>query len=283
MGVMAILGASLMWAIEPILAKLSYRTTDFVSTFETRIVFCLAVIAIYIIFTNKARFGVERKNLPPLIYVSLVATLFADFIYIYALTMAPVINAVLIGHMQPIFIVIFGFLILRVDRLTRYDYLGIFFMIVAGLLVTSRTIDNLRLLRIGTLSDLYILAATVAWATTALVARKYLKGLHAGAIAFCRFLFATIILTSFLLISSKEIVIANPYQVLIGFVIGIGTILYYEGLNRIKAAQVSALELSTPFFATIFGILVLKEFITMMQGIGITFLFGGIYFLSKKE
>ena len=58
---------------------------------------------------------------------------------------------------------------------------------------------------------------------------------------------------------------------------------YYESLKRIKAAQVGALELSTPFFAAILGFLVLGELVTIMQIIGILLLFVGIYYLSKKE
>lgn len=46
--------------------------------------------------------------------------------------MTPVMNAVLIGHMQPIFIVLIGFFLLREDRSTRYDYSGIIIMILSG-------------------------------------------------------------------------------------------------------------------------------------------------------
>ena len=82
---------------------------------------------------------------------------------------------------------------------------------------------------------------------------------------------------------TKGIEITSIYQILIGLVIGIGTILYYTGIRLIKAAQVSALELSTPFFAVLLGFLVLREYITTMQFVGILLLLGGIYFLSKKE
>jgi probable blue pigment (indigoidine) exporter len=82
---------------------------------------------------------------------------------------------------------------------------------------------------------------------------------------------------------TSSLIITNIYQVLIGIIIGIGTILYYEGLKRLKAAQVSGLELSTPFFAAILAFLVLNEFITAMQIIGIALLFVGVYFISKKE
>ncbi|MCK4251995.1 DMT family transporter [candidate division WOR-3 bacterium] len=282
LGVLSILGASIMWAIEPIFAKLSYQTTDFLNTFATRTIFCLAIISIYVFFTNKKKFIVNREYLPKLIYVSLVATLFADLMYIYALTKVSVINAVLIGHMQPIFIILIGFFVLKQDKITKFDYYGILFMILAGLLVTTKTLENLLMLKFGTIGDLYVLFATIAWATTAIVARKYLKELHAGLIAFYRFLFAGIIFIIYM-IAFKGIEITSIYQVLIGIVIGIGTILYYEGIRLIKAAQVSALELSTPFFAAILGYLILGEYITLVQFIGILFLIKGIYFLSKKE
>ncbi len=281
-GVFAVLGASMMWAIEPILAKLSYQTTDFLNTFATRSIFSLITIAVYLFFNNRKSLLVPREYIPKLIYLSLAATLFADLMYIYALTRVPVINAVLIGHMQPIFVVALGFILLKDDRITRFDYLGIAFMILAGLLVTSRTLENLVQLRIGTVGDLHVLLATVAWATTAIVARKYLKGIPAAIIAFYRFFFATIIFVSYMILTGG-IEITNVYQILLGVIIGIGTILYYHGIKLIKAAQVSAIELSTPFFATILGVFVLTEYITVTQFTGILFLFGGIYFLSRKE
>jgi drug/metabolite transporter (DMT)-like permease len=279
--VLVTLGASIMWALEPVLAKLSYRSTDYLNTFATRILFSLVVIVIYLIITKK-RIAVARTYIPKLIYISLAATLFADLMYIYALTRVPVVNAVLIGHMQPVFVIIIGTFMLTRERLTRYDYTGIAFMLVAGFLVTTKTVANLVMLKFGTTGDLYVLFATVAWATTAIVARRYLRTLPAVIIAFYRFLFAGVVFLTYQLLT-RGIEIVSIHQILIGFVIGIGTILYYEGIRLIKAAQVAALELSTPFFATLLGFLVLQEYITVMQGAGILCLFGGIYCLARKE
>jgi drug/metabolite transporter (DMT)-like permease len=215
-------------------------------------------------------------------YVSLAATLFADLMYIYALTRVPVVNAVLIGHMQPVFVIVIGTVMLAHEKLMRYDYAGIACMLVAGFLVTTKTIENLTTLQFGTIGDLYVLVATIAWATTAIIARQYLRELPAVIIAFYRFAFAGIVFLSYQLMT-MGIEVASVYQVLIGIVIGAGTILYYEGIRMLKAAQVAALELSTPFFAALLGFFVLGECITVMQGIGILCLFGGIYFLAKKE
>ena len=117
---------------------------------------------------------------------------------------------------------------------------------------------------------------------SAIVMKKYVPTMHAGVITFYRFFFASIAFFSYTFLFSNFI-IANIYQVMVGVIVGIGTILYYEGLKRIKAAQVSALELSTPFFAAALGFFVLDETVTLLQLLGISLLFFGVYFLSRKE
>ena len=274
--------ASVMWAIEPILAKLSYVNSDFLHTSAIRAIFVTLTALVYVAITKKGNLKIKKKQLPKLVYIAIVGTLFADLMYYLALTRIPVINAVIVGHMQPIFIMLIGFLLLKEDRLTKLDYMGILFMIISGILVTTRNFANFAAMRFGTIGDLIVLSATVAWATTAIAVRKYLKGMNAGVLTFYRFLFASIVFVIYLSFTSS-VNIVNIYQVLTGIVIGIGTILYYEGLKRIKAAQVSALELSTPFFAAISGFFILGELVSRMQIVGILLLLFGIYCLSKKE
>jgi len=281
-GVFAILLASVMWAIEPIFAKLSYQTADFLQTSAIRAIFAALTGLVYVVVTNKAQFRINKQQFSTLVYIAIVGVLFADLMYFFALTQVSVINAVLIGHMQPIFIILIGFFALKQDKLTKFDYIGILFMMLSGLLVTTKTIENLAMLRLGTIEDLLVLSATIAWATTAIAMRKYLKEMHAGLITWYRFFFATLFFVLYLMATSG-ISISNIYQIVIGVVAGIGTILYYEGLKRIKAVQVSGLELSTPFFAALLGFFILRETVTVIQIIGIFLLFGGIYCISKKE
>ena len=282
LGVFSILLASVMWAIEPIFAKLSYQTADFLQTSAIRAIFAALTGLIYIILTKKAHFRINKQQFSTLVYIAVVGVLFADLMYFFALTQVPVINAVLIGHMQPIFIILIGFLALKQDKLTIFDYIGILFMLLSGALVTTKTLENLLTLNLGSFGDLLVLSATIAWATTAIAMRKYLKEMHAGLITVYRFFFAALFFVIYLMVTSS-ISISNIYQVVIGVVAGVGTILYYEGLKRIKAAQVSGIELSTPFFAAILGFFILGETVTAMQIVGIFLLFVGIYCLSKRE
>ena len=84
-------------------------------------------------------------------------------------------------------------------------------------------------------------------------------------------------------IATSKLFIANIYQVIAGIVVGIGIIMYYESIKRIKAAQAGALELSAPFFAAILGYIFFRETITIIQFAGMLLMFVGVYFLSRKE
>jgi len=281
-GVMAVIGASIMWALEPVVAKLSYENADFLQTSTIRAIFVTLTAFVYVLFTRRNALFIQKKSIPPLVYLAVVGTLFADVLYFYALTEIPVVNAVLLGHMQPVFIIFIAFFVLKEETLSRFDYLGVLCMMGAGFLVTTRTAGNLASLQFGTVGDALVLFATVSWATTAIAVKKYLSTMHAGVLTFYRFLFASLAFVAYAC-ATHSFSLSNPYQVLVGVIVGVGTILYYEGLKRIKAAQVSALELATPFFAAVLGFFILGEFITIMQAAGIAMLFVGIYLLSRKE
>ena len=281
-GILAILAAAVMWAVEPVLAKLAYANSDFLQTSAIRAIVVTFIATLYVSVTNKGNLKVNKKQFSTMVYIAIVGTVFADLMYFYALTKIEVLNAVLIGHMQPIFIILIGLVFLKEDKLTKNDYLGIALMIIAGLFVTTKTPENLLRIRLGTTADILVLLATVAWATTAIAMRKYIRDINAGVVTFYRYLIASTVFATYFLCSSSAIIL-NIYQVLTGVVVGTGTILYYESLKRIKAAQVGAMELSTPLFAAILAFFVLAETVTIMQISGIALMFAGVYNLSRKE
>ena len=280
-GVLAILGSSFMWALEPIAAKMAYRGSDFLETSAVRAVVITIVAFLYVALTNKANLKVAGRQVGPLVYIALAGTVAADTLYFFAISKSQVINVVLMTHMQPIFIVVFGFFVMR-ENLTRYDYAGIAVMIVSGLMVTTGTPENLASLRLGGMGDVYVLLATVLWATTAIAMRKYLRTVHSGVITFYRFSIASVLFTIYLLADRAEIRL-NIYQVAVGLIGAAGTILYYESLKRLKAAQVGALELSTPLFVAVLVLFVPTETVTPMQVAGIAVLLFGVYLLSRKK
>jgi drug/metabolite transporter (DMT)-like permease len=253
-----------------------------VSRIAVRAILVTLTALVYVVMTNRGNFRIDKRQLSALVYVAFAANVFGDIAYFFALTRIPVVNAVLIGNMQPIFIVMMGFLVLREERLSKFDYLGIVVMLTAGILIATRSLENLLTFRLGTYGDLVVLSATVAWSTTTIAFRKYLREMNAGVVTFYRFLFASLVFAAYLM-SSSGFAAVNMYQLMIGIVVGIGTILYFEGLKRNKAAEVSALELSTPLFAAVLGFLVLGELVTQIQIVGMSLLLIGVFFLSRRE
>ena len=94
-----VLFASLMWAIEPVLAKLAHRKADFLETLAIRALFVVLVAFTYGLFTDPSGLKVERKRLSVLLYLAVAGTLVADLLYFPGIRYVPVINAILIGHM----------------------------------------------------------------------------------------------------------------------------------------------------------------------------------------
>jgi len=281
-GVAAVLGASVMWAVEPVAARLSYGSADAMHTVAIRAVVVAGVALLYVAATHRAALRVARRDVPPLVYIAVVGTLFADALYLLALQRTAVVNAVLIGHLQPVFIVALSIPLLKKDRLAWYDGLGIVLMMLSAWLVSTRTPSRIASLAFGTWGDALVLVATVAWATTAVAMRRYLTGMDAGAITFYRFALASLVLLGYL--GWHDMLwVANGWQVVVGVVVAAGTILYYEGLKRLKAAQVSALELAAPFFAAMLAWMVLDEAVTGMQMAGLVFLCLGVLLLARRE
>lgn len=281
-GVTIVLAAAVMWALEPVVAKLAFHQQSSVLMTATFRAFGVCLVAIlYLSIRRPVSVTIKKSDLHVLVYIALVGTVFADGLYLYSLTLIPVVNAVVLGHMQPLFVLFFSVLLMTKDRLTRYDYIGIMLLMVAALFVTTRTIENALSLHFGSFGDLLVLCSTIAWASTAVVMRKYLTRLHAGLITLYRFAIAGVFLGGIVLFFPDGSF--SSYSLLIGFIVGIGTILYYEGLKRLKAAQVSGLELTAPFFAAVIGFIVLGEETTFFQLVGMVLVFVGVYFLARHE
>lgn len=274
--------ASLMWAFEGVFAKQACLNAGVLHTAAVRAAIIALIALLYALVTARGRFRIDRRQFSAIVYTACIGTLFSDFLFLYALTMIPVTNAMLIGHLQPVFIILIGYFVLKSDRITKNDYAGITLLIVASLLVTTRTTENLAALRLGTRGDALMLLAALGWSTSAIAMRKYLTGMSAGVMAFYRFSIAALALFLLLLVRGG-LAPPNHHQLLMGLSVGLGFIFYCEGIIRIKAAQVAALELCSPFFAAILAFLMLAEMITPMQATGIAVLFLGVHYISKRE
>ena len=100
-GILAILGASLMWSLEPVFAKLAYASSDFLQTSAVRAIVVVLTALLYFFFAGRKKLKITTKQLSTILYIAISGTVFGDLLYFFALTKISVLNAVLIGHIQP--------------------------------------------------------------------------------------------------------------------------------------------------------------------------------------
>lgn len=279
LGILFGVSAGVVWGIEAVLGKLLFSSFTFIQVTASELLFATLTAFVYVL-VKREKVPLKSKDIRNLLVVGIVGTLLAPLLYFYGLTQTFAINATLIAHLQPFFVSILGFYFLA-ERMNKHDIVASILIVFAAVLITSRTVYNLANFEIGNFGDLMVLFATVSWAIVAIPGKQLVKDLPSSVVVSYRFLIASLFIIP-IMVCLNQLVINSIYQVLLGVLVGLGYIFYYEGLKRLKICQVALTELSSPFFAAIFARFLINESITMIQIIGAFILILGLYILTQE-
>jgi drug/metabolite transporter (DMT)-like permease len=278
LGIVYGISAGAIWALETILGKLLFSSLSVMQIAASEILFA-TVIAFSYTFVRREWVKIDRTNIQDLVMVGVVGTVIAPLLFYFGLSQTFAVNATLIAHMQPFFIAVLGYFFLK-EQLSQNDLIGGILIIFAAVLITSRTFANLTNFKIGNFGDLMVFFAMCCWAIVAIPGKRLIQKANSAVIVSFRFLIASLIMLPILLYMN-QLVLTSIYQVLLGVLVGIGYICYYESMKRLKASQVAFTELSSPFFIAIFAWPLLGEIVNALQIMGIIFLISGLYMLTK--
>ena len=272
--------AGAIWAVEAVLGKMLFSSATFLQIAGTEAFFATLTAFAYTL-VRRTHMKFTRKNVSKLLVVGLVGTVFAPIMYFFGLSQTFAVNATLIAHLQPFFISLFSFFFLK-ERLQKRDLLAGLLIVCAAILITGRTVDNIAAFTFGNLGDLTVFFATVSWAIVAIPGKQLTEEIGSALIVCLRFVIASLVFIP-LLLYLNQLAITSIYQVLLGVLIGLGYIFYYEGLRRSKASHIALTELSAPLFTAILAWHFLGEIITPMQSIGALILFCGLFVLTQER
>ena len=271
--------AGAMWSIEAILGKTLLSSLSFIQVAASESFFATITSFTYILLSKKPmKLKTSRKI--DILFVGLIGSVLAPMAYFFGLKLTFAINATLLAHIQPLFVSILGFLFLG-ERLHKNDVIGGLMIGIAAILVSGRNVENLLNLKFNT-GDLVILFATFCWALVAIPGKRLTETANSILIVGYRFLTASGFFIP-LLLALNQLAIESIYQIILGVIIGLGYIFYYEGLKRIKASQVALTELSSPLFTAILAWFTLKEYMTWLQATGATLLIAGLIILACEN
>ncbi len=278
-GILFGVSAGAMWAFEAILGKILLSSLSFIQVAASESFFATIISFAYILLSRKpVKIKASRKI--DVLLIGLVGSVLAPIAYFLGLKLTFAINATLLAHIQPLFVSILGFLFLG-EKIQKNDIIGGLVIGVAAILISGRSIENLLGLKFN-VGDLVVLFATFCWALVAVPGKRLTRTANSMLIVGYRFLVASIFFVPLLLILN-QLVIESVYQIVLGVIIGLGYVFYYEGLKRIKANQVALTELSSPFFTAILAWFILGEYITGLQIIGAILLAIGLIILAWES
>jgi len=280
LGILFGIAAGAMWAVEAVLGKILLSSLNFLQVTASEAFFTAITAFAYILLSRKP-VKIKSQCLKDILLVGFLGTVIAPLAYFFGLTQTSAVNATLLAHLQPLFVSIFGFFFLK-ERIHRYDVMGGVTIGLAVILITGRTPDNIMNLKLGNMGDLAVLLATLGWAFVAIPGKRLTKQTSSILIVGYRFLVASIFFFP-LLLFLNQLMIKSIYQILLGVIVGLGYIFYYEGLKRIKASEVALTELSSPFFAAALAWIILGERMTVMQVIGALLLIIGLIALTRRS
>jgi len=197
---------------------------------------------------------------------------------------------VLLQKLQPIFAIILARILLK-ERIRKHFALWASIAIAASYFLTfGLNLPNLNTDSRTIEAAMYALLAAFAFGSSTVFSKKILLNHNFVTATFFRYMFTTIFMLIFVLITGYYTEIYNTttsnwlFFVLIGITTGSGAIfIYYYGLRRVKAIVATMSELLFPISAIIFDYLINDSMLSPVQLISAGIMVFALIKLNSKK
>lgn len=235
----------------------------------------------------------SKLTVVPLAHIgiaSLLVLAVGDIFYFSGLKFVGVAKIVPIAYSYSIFVAVISIIFLK-ESLTAPILVGTVAVVSGIWLVTSRTENKVGKKEHSKLGILAALGTSLCWACGVSIFKIVLANTDPFVLVSVRMLFLLPVLGVLMLFpfgkksSSKNLTKFNIFTMFLSglIAIGLGDTLYLVGLEITKANVAAPLASTTPLFAAIIAILLLKEEVSKRVLVGIFFVTAGIMLLTLKQ
>lgn len=283
-GVLFVLAASFFWATDAIFFRYSSETSTALQGITSKILLICLGVMLYLPFSNagfKKKLVLKKHEYRYLFIVTVLSLLCGEVLAYYILTKIPLLNFMVITHIQSFFIIFFTYIFLKHDMPGVLDYIGGGILFLSVMMVTSGSLAKFIQLDFGSVYNLFLLIPVIFWALTSILIKKKMSHVDSTVLTFYKYAFGIPFLVLPLLLTTGFSF--NWFQVGMAVSTFVGLVLYYNGLKILKAAQVGFLELSSPIFVAVLGWLLFGENVTLFQFVAVLMLFPGVYLVAKHD
>lgn len=260
----------------------SYGFTS-VQIVALRLTLAVVMFGAVLLLRGKGEFRIALKDLPLFLALGLVSVLFFTVCYFTAISMMTLSTAAILLYTSPIWIMIMSVLFFR-EKLTVRKLLALALAFGGCVLVSGVSGDGI------TAKGLVIgLGAGIGYALYSILGTVALRRYSPYEVTFYAFLFAAA--GSWFFCHPADALakyMAAPSQVglflffcLSALVTAVIPYLSYTlGLQSVEASRAGILATVEPMVATLFGILVFSEPLTLSSGLGIVLILGAVILLN---
>ena len=144
-----VLIAALCWAADAIFFRYTLESADFVQSLAMKMVIISAGAFIFLYFRDRRQLLLKKSESIVLVWITLLSLVAGDLIAYFALTKIPILNFIVIGHIQPLFMLLLTFIILKHEKSLLLDYVGGIILFLSAIIVSAGALGNLANLDFG--------------------------------------------------------------------------------------------------------------------------------------
>ena len=265
--------------------KLSEYGLSPIQIVAVRITVAALAFALLLLVKDRSGFRIALRDLPLFLGLGLGSILFFTVCYFSAITMMPLSTAAILLYTSPIWIMLMSVLFFR-EKLNRNKLIALVLafagcVFVSGISGGGLTVTGLLLgLGSGIGYGLYSILGTIAL-------RKY------SPYTVTTYTFLIAAAGSWFVCSPADLIsrfaAGNPMEIalfscLTGLVTAVIPFLAYTlGLRTVEASKAGILATIEPMVATLVGMIVFSEPLTLLSGLGIVLILTAVILLNRKQ
>lgn len=286
--ILAVVLAMLFWGATTIVVRYVREDAPPMGLAFWRNITAFVVLLPFAIRPLQQQWPLVRENLGILAVLALLLWVGGNTLLILALQYTIAINAAVINSIEPVFIILFAWLLFR-DRFTWLQALGVIISLIGVLyLISDGSLERLTRLELN-IGDLIVTCAYAFWALYAVLLRKAPRGLDARVmvlvlIGMGAFFILPLYILEVMFFRTFRVTVTTVTTVLFLAVFAsiFATLMWNRSIKLMGASQAALYLHLIPVFTVILAILFLGEEMALFHVVGIALVATGIYITSRQ-
>ena len=282
-----IITAGLMWGCMGLFVR--FMETEGLSSMDMvamRAIITTVLMFLFILIYNRKLFKIKLKDIWIFLGTGICSIVFFNYCYFKAIMITSLSVAAILLYTSPAFVIVLSFILFR-EKITKYKIIALIMTFTGCVLVTGVLTDMGSLTLQGILTGL---GAGFGYALYSIFSRFAIRrGYETFTIIFYTFLFAsiaTVFMADIKTMGSVATKSVGMFAFCILFAV-VSTVIpyltYTIGLNYIENSKASIIVSIEPVVATLIGVFVYREALSVNGVIGIVLVLGALVLCTKQE